>query len=152
MTLLAGFLPSFLLIACTMYMYITTSLLHVYHYITLTCISLHHSYMYITTSLLHVYHYVTLTCNLLYYMYITTSLLHATSCITYISLRHSYMQPLVLQVAVMKLDQDQRGSAPFHTSTRGVPPPLVTTDFTVIDDGEQRVNLICPKLIIFHTL
>lgn len=35
----------------------------------------------------------------------------------------------------MKLDQEQRGSTPYLTSTRGIPPPLVTTDFTVQDDG-----------------
>lgn len=40
------------------------------------------------------------------------------------------------QVAVMKMDQDQRGSIPFRTSTRGVPPPFVTTNFTVQDDGK----------------
>jgi len=36
----------------------------------------------------------------------------------------------------MKMDQDQRGSIPFRTSTRGVPPPFVTTNFTVQDDGK----------------
>ena len=40
------------------------------------------------------------------------------------------------QVAMMRLDQEQRGSAPYHTSSRGIPPPLVTTNFTVVDDGE----------------
>lgn len=37
----------------------------------------------------------------------------------------------------MKADQEQRGGAtPYRTSTRGVPPPLVSTQFTVQDDGE----------------
>ena len=35
----------------------------------------------------------------------------------------------------MKSDQDQRGSIPYSTSSRDMPPPLVTTDFTVIDEG-----------------
>ena len=36
----------------------------------------------------------------------------------------------------MKADQDQRGGAtPYRTSTRGLPPPLVTTKFVVQDDG-----------------
>jgi protein transport protein SEC24 len=38
-------------------------------------------------------------------------------------------------VVMMKLDQEQRGAVPFRTSTRGIPPPLVTTNFTVFDDG-----------------
>ena len=36
----------------------------------------------------------------------------------------------------MKTDQEQRGNPPYQTSTRGIPPPLVSTDFTVHDDGE----------------
>ena len=62
---------------------------------------------------------------------------------------------------MMKLDQDQRGSIPFHTSARGIPPPLVTTNFTVIDDGEQRViqqlstillsgNFLVAKIVILQ--
>ena len=37
----------------------------------------------------------------------------------------------------MKSDRDQHGSVPYRTSTRGVPPPLITTDFTVQDDGKS---------------
>ena len=48
----------------------------------------------------------------------------------------------LLQIAVMKSDQDQRGSSPYHTSTRGVPPPLVTTAFTVLDQGIHVTNLL----------
>ena len=42
-----------------------------------------------------------------------------------------------VQVEVMKADQEQRGGAtPYRTSTRGIPPPLVTTDYLVQDDGK----------------
>ncbi len=42
----------------------------------------------------------------------------------------------------MKSDQDQRGGAtPYRTSTRGLPPPLVTTQFIVQDDGEGHVSI-----------
>lgn len=43
---------------------------------------------------------------------------------------------------MMQLDQEQRGSAPYHTSSRGIPPPLVTTNFTVVDDGEHFNDII----------
>ncbi len=36
----------------------------------------------------------------------------------------------------MKSDQEQRGSVPYATSSRDMAPPLVTTEFSVIDDGE----------------
>jgi protein transport protein SEC24 len=45
-------------------------------------------------------------------------------------------------VAMMRLDQEQRGSAPYHTSSRGIPPPLVTTNFTVVDDGISSPRFI----------
>lgn len=35
----------------------------------------------------------------------------------------------------MEADQEQRGGVPFLTSSRGVPPPLVTTHYRVQDDG-----------------
>ena len=35
----------------------------------------------------------------------------------------------------MKHDQDQRGHVPYSTSSRDLAPPLVTTNFAVIDDG-----------------
>ena len=37
----------------------------------------------------------------------------------------------------MRADQEQHGgSTPYRTSTRGMAPPLVTTDFLVQDDGK----------------
>ena len=49
---------------------------------------------------------------------------------------------------MMQLDQEQRGSAPYHTSSRGIPPPLVTTNFTVVDDGEQFNDVISDHMTI----
>ena len=43
----------------------------------------------------------------------------------------------------MKSDQDQRGSIPYSTSSRDMPPPLVTTNFTVIDDGAYVCTCVC---------
>lgn len=51
-----------------------------------------------------------------------------------------------VQVEVMKTDQELRGGAtPYRTSTRGAPPPLVSTEFIVQDDGEywQMENSGC---------
>eukprot|EP00731_Ephydatia_muelleri_P029503 Em0021g26a len=40
-------------------------------------------------------------------------------------------------ITVMKQDHEQRASSLFCTTTRGIPPPLVTTQFTVQDDGNS---------------
>ena len=44
-------------------------------------------------------------------------------------------------VEVMKADQEQHGSNPYRTTTQGIPPPLVTTTFTVQDDG--IIDCVC---------
>ena len=41
----------------------------------------------------------------------------------------------------MKADQEQFGATPYCTSTRDAPPPLVTTKFTVKDDGKDGLSL-----------
>ncbi len=38
----------------------------------------------------------------------------------------------------MKADQEQHKASPYRTTTQGVPPPLVTTAFTVQDDGRWQ--------------
>lgn len=38
----------------------------------------------------------------------------------------------------MAADQEARGGVPFRTSTRGTAPPLVTTQFRALDDGETQ--------------
>ena len=41
-----------------------------------------------------------------------------------------------MQVDVIEGDRESRGSTVYSTATRGIPPPLVTTDFVVQDNGE----------------
>lgn len=45
-------------------------------------------------------------------------------------------------VAVMRADQEHWSSAPFLTSSRGNPPPLTSTNFTVQDDGNCSPRFI----------
>ena len=40
------------------------------------------------------------------------------------------------QVDVIEGDRESRGSTVYSTATRGIPPPLVTTEFAVEDNGE----------------
>ena len=42
----------------------------------------------------------------------------------------------------MRADQEHWSSAPFLTSSRGNPPPLTSTNFTVQDDGEWAWQLV----------
>lgn len=46
---------------------------------------------------------------------------------------------MMLQVDVIEGDQELRGSTIYSTATRGIPPPLVTTEFTVEDNGELYI-------------
>ena len=43
---------------------------------------------------------------------------------------------IIVQVDVIEGDRESRGSTVYSTATRGIPPPLVTTDFVVQDNGE----------------
>ena len=42
---------------------------------------------------------------------------------------------ILIQVDVIEGDRESRGSTVYSTATRGIPPPLVTTEFTVEDNG-----------------
>ena len=48
----------------------------------------------------------------------------------------------MLQVDVIEGDRESRGSTIYSTATRGIPPPLVTTEFTVEDNGELYMHTI----------
>ena len=51
----------------------------------------------------------------------------------------------------MNVDQEQHGATPYLTSTRDTPPPLVTTKFTVKDDGKDKswvVTKHCARQVV----
>ena len=56
---------------------------------------------------------------------------------------------LFTQIAVVKADQEQRGNTPYLTSIKGVAPPLVSTTFPVVDQGNKpfllrlHVHFLC---------
>ena len=49
---------------------------------------------------------------------------------------------LLLQVDVIEGDRESRGSTVYSTATRGIPPPLVTTEFTVEDNGKYTRQIL----------
>ena len=49
---------------------------------------------------------------------------------------------LLIQIQVMKDDQDAHKDGPFLTNTRGRIPPLVTSKFVVKDDGKAYPQLL----------
>lgn len=48
------------------------------------------------------------------------------------------MQPLLVQTQVIEDDQAKRGGQVYTTNLRGQVPPLVTTDYTVQDQGKAQ--------------
>lgn len=50
------------------------------------------------------------------------------------------MNSYFLQIQVIEEDQKTR-SCDFSTAQRGVVPPLVTTNFTVVDEGKNNFKL-----------
>lgn len=64
----------------------------------------------------------------------------------------TYYLNYIIQVDVIEGDRESRGSTIYSTATRGIPPPLVTTEFTVEDNGELVKNYeikVCG--VIFHS-